>query len=356
MNRDTAAPLTDWATTFLDGGWQPHAPFAYGVQRCIPWIALEIVAGIGKNDSDASHGWMHRCFGFRVLHAPMFYEFGAPETKQAIIDAIRVFPVQRAMAFERDDRPFYVAQRFSESLIAELAPKPDQPLVATSFKRPILMFVRDPSTGCLTMLSCAGSFNFGFQALLECMDVPIDEGLSLLVLFTCLANAGDTRSKHAAFRRPLSQPFHLRRLKQIRAAIEWRSSPDSADEHFGERLRLLHKHIPAVVEDLRSNPSFRTPDLIAAVRSRLAEAVSDDLLTREPRKRAVHPGRRWSEQFTQLSGQQQAVLMKALSAGERNEVAALIDGEMTVPSSSTRRVLRSRAFAKLRNVLSRTSA
>ncbi|KPK80433.1 MAG: hypothetical protein AMS25_09080 [Gemmatimonas sp. SM23_52] len=309
---------------------------------------------------EAEDGWAFGLCSYQVLHAPTFDIYADRATQLRIVQAIREYPARRAAQFQQFERPILEAAGWPPSILAEIAPRSDTPLTDRDFKWPVFLVAMDPDSGRYVLLGQVASMDIVLPALIRA-DVPIDEALAVLILCTCHGKPAEYTYKTLAdgteiphFTYPKSAftcPLHPNRFKEILPRLRERCVDDSVAEQKALLLRLLAKHLPRVVESLRLKPEPPGKSVHSVARSRLADAVSDELLGRARRARRG-PGRdKWWELLDELPQRQLSAFFRSLTPAEGEELQAIRDGKRTSRNPNTARVLLHRACVKLRNLL-----
>lgn len=352
----------DWAHGFYAKGWS-------GAAGHLPWVVIERVAASARRidralrEARSRDGWAFGLCSYRILDAPTFDIHANTATQLRIVGAIREFPALRAPEFDQFWRPHWEARGLPQALITQVTPRPNEPLTEKNINWPVLLVATEPDTRKLVLLGSVASMDILLHALVARQDVGIDEALALLVLLTCHGKPADVKYETQAdgtmvprltfSASAFTQPFHLKRFKQIRLAL--RATADSTSERKAALLQLLAEHIPNVITSLRQKPPSGSRTVNSVARSRLAESVSDTLLGRS---RRVGPGTRgdpWWDHLDAVPLRQRRLFFRSLSHAEREELNAARMERRSVRKPTTRRVLLHRAKAKLRSILREAS-
>jgi hypothetical protein len=353
----------DWAEEFFACGW-------LGRSGRHPWVVLERAARTARRfdqalrEAQARGAWAFGLCSYRILDAPTFDVHADTATRLRIVAAIRAHPARSAAEFEQFWRPHWQARGLPPALIAQITPRPDQPLREKSFKWPVLLVATDPDTGKLVLIGSVASMDIMLHALVARTDVDIDEALALLILLTCHGKPADVKYETQAdgtvvprltfADSAFTQPFHPERFEQIRLAL--RSTADSESARRAALLQLLAGHIPGVITSLRRNPPSAGRAVHSVARSRLAESVSDTVLGRSRRTSAIGEREPWWKQLDALPLRRKRLFFRSLTPAEHKALHAVRKGRRSGRTTSTKRVLLLRAKSKLRNILRQSSS
>ncbi len=328
-----SAGSNDWAVQFLSAGCKGE-----------PWVVLERLPGdpqlLRRDLYEDTDGWLFGAWSHRILHAPTYDVYAPEQVQLSIVEGIRQFPARRAAEFQTFERPMLEARGWPTTLFDQTAPCAR--LDTGNFKWPVLLVAADPDTGKHLLLGSVSSMDLLLPGLVRRPDVPVDDALALLVLLTCHGDPGVGFAKS-----PFTRPLHPKRFEQVLPALRERLADNGHEAPRTELAQLLLQHVPHVIETLRQNPPEPHRSLHAVARSRLAEAVSDELLSRRRRERPEP----WWSQLDQLSPPARRLFFKSLSPAQRAELRARCQGRNTGRNPATRRQHIYRAKQKLGKVL-----
>lgn len=284
-----------WGERFFRGGWRGQ-----------PWVVVDRnpaaqdeaeFRAILERSKDTD-GWVFGFYKDSILHAPTFGVVAPQEIQLRIISALEAYPARRAAEFEESERSAYERAGMPRHILEHETPNPNAELQAELFNSPILTTLEDGRH----FLGRSGGLDAVFGALIRHREIPIDFPTAIRILLSCHGDPG------AGFEKtPFVAPFHPDEFPRLLARVHGRCPADRR----GELLRILARHIPAVVESLRARPP-RADRLYSVARRRLATAAARDLWP--TRRRRVHeqprehPDEKLTRELSQLTRQQRDVL------------------------------------------------